>query len=160
MCGSGNEPRQSEPDEGLKSGHTSTQSVSSDQPSKYEFASGTIPLPRRTNEKGHALSIRNRSHVLCAGSPHAKKTTPRPVSLAWFRMALRTASTKDSHPFFACELALWARTVRQILSQRTPALARGVRSLDGCHHDLRNGVVKVSATRGTKERGKRRERGY
>lgn len=37
---------------------------------------------------------------------------------------------KDSHPFFECELALWARTVRHVLSQRTPALARGVRSLD------------------------------
>ena len=75
-------------------------------------------------------------------------------------MALRTASVKDFHPFSVCKLALWVWTVRQVLSQRTPTLARGVRSLDGCHHDLRKGMVKVSATRGMKERGKKRERGY
>ena len=62
------------------------------------------------HEKGRTSSIRNRSHVPCAGGPHAKKTTPRPVSLAQFKTALRTASVKNSHPFFACELALWAQS--------------------------------------------------
>ena len=32
------------------------------------------------------------------------------------------------------------------MSQRIPAMARGMRSLDGSRHDLRKGVVKVSAT--------------
>ena len=44
MRGSGDEPCESELDEG-ESGRTSTQNVSSDHPRRYEFVSGSIPLP-------------------------------------------------------------------------------------------------------------------
>ena len=50
-------------------------------------------VPDKRRKKGHILSIRNYSHaVFYAGSPHAKKTTPRLVSLARFK----TASVKPS----------------------------------------------------------------
>ena len=61
--------------------------------------------------------------------PPCEKDQPTPISLAQFKTALRTVSVKDpSH--FCGELALWARTVRQVLNQRTPAFVGGTRSLD------------------------------
>ena len=58
---------------------------------------------------------------------------------------------KDSHHFLHASW-LCGREQRQVLRQKIPALARGVRSLDECRdwHDLRKDVVKVSATRGKK----------
>ena len=114
---------------------------------------------RRTHEKGCTTSVRDRSHANCAGSPNAKKTTPRPVLLVRLKTAWRRALVKDFHLFFACKLALWASMIRQVLGQRTPALARGVRSLHGCRHDSTKGMVEVSATRGKKEGRSKRKRG-
>lgn len=59
------------------------------------------PYHSPTNaRKGRASSIRDRSHIFCAGTPHATKTTLRPISLARFKTALGTTFVKDSHPFF------------------------------------------------------------
>lgn len=66
-------------------------------------------------------------NLFCAGKPQAKNTTPLPSGRS--STARMTASVKVSQPFFECELALCARTVKQVFNQRTPAFARGVRSL-------------------------------
>ena len=91
--------------------------------------------------------------------PPGEKDHPSLVSLARFQVGDDVCEGFSS--LFACELAMWARTVRQVLRQKIPALARGVRSLDECRdwHDLRKDVVKVSATRGKKvgERVRKRD---
>ena len=61
-------------DEGRRSGRTPTQSVPSDHQSRYEFTSGTIPPPMNARKR---TSIRSRSHVFCARSLYAQKTTLR-----------------------------------------------------------------------------------
>jgi hypothetical protein len=67
--------------------------------------------------------------VFCAGGPHAMNTTPAPLSPSRLTTARSAAVVSSSHPFFWCEFALCARTVRTAFSQRTPACARRVRSL-------------------------------
>ena len=60
---------------------------------------------------------------LCAGLPHARKTTPCVRCLATMSMHF---CVNFSQPLLACELASWARTVRQVLSRSTPRSAQGV----------------------------------
>jgi len=56
-------------------------------------------------------------------------TTPCPFSRAV--MARMTSAVNVSQPFLEWDAALCARTVRLVLSQRTPSCARGERSLVG-----------------------------
>lgn len=71
-------------------------------------------------------------HVFCAGRPQTMNTTPRsspPSFMARLTTARRTSAVNFSHPCLECELALWARTVRQAFSQSTPCSAIWVKSL-------------------------------
>ena len=69
---------------------------------------------------GLILSIR-----LAAGLPQARKQIPDDLYLV---NAANAFSVNVSQPLFAWEEALWARTVRHVLSMRTPCSAQGVSS--------------------------------
>ena len=64
MCRSGDEPHQSEPDEGWRSNRTSTQCVPSDHSSRYEFASRTIPLPDKCTKRTYLVDSQPLTYLL------------------------------------------------------------------------------------------------
>ena len=82
--------------------------------------------------------------VFCAGRPHAMRTTP--VLSSRFKTVRMTCAVNDSHPFLACEPALWARTVRLVFSQRTPCLAMGDKSLGKRSKRIKNKTCRYHCT--------------
>ena len=100
--------------------------------------------------------ICNHPHVFCARSPHMKQTTLCLVLLAWCKMALGWHLWRS--PTLFCMRVGFLPVIMDSevdIKPEDASLVRGLRSLDECSYNLKNGVVKMWAMWGTEIKGQK-----